>query len=149
MNNNEDEEFKKFWGEQPISVYTSEMAEADGILIKVDHPQINYITHTVMGTCIEPFIEPSIITDRSLSNNLRFEVVDVGEKSFVMPLKITEQEKAEAVKKLIGKLLASVVDEIRKINKPDHFYSVEASGWKFFVVMNETGKFTCMFPEDY
>jgi hypothetical protein len=125
------------------------MAEADGILIKVDHPQINYITYSVWETCIEPFIEPSIITDRSLSNKLRFEVVEVGERSFVMPLKITEQEKAKAVKKLIGKLLASIVDEIRKINKPDHFYAVEASGWKFFVAQNETGKFTAMFPEDY
>lgn len=145
---NEDENFNNFWG-TPISVYTSEMAESDGILIKVDHPQINYITHSVMETCIEPFIEPSIITDRSLSNKLRFEIVDVGERSFVMPVKITEQEKAEAVKKLIGKLLASVVHEIRKINKPDHFYAVEASGWKFFVAQNETGKFTAMFPEDY
>lgn len=148
MNNNDDEEFKKFWGE-PMSIYTSSDAEADGILIKVDHPQINYITHSVFETCIEPFIEPSIITDRSLSNKLRFEVVDVGERSFVIPLKITEQEKAEAVKKLIGKLLASVVGEIRKNNKPDTFYAFEIRGWKFFLAMNEYEKFTLMLPEDY
>jgi hypothetical protein len=144
----EKDAFTEFWGE-PISVYTSEQAESDGILIKVDHPQINYITHTVWETCIEPFIESMVMTDRSLSNKLRFEVVDVGEKSIVMPLKITEQENTKAVEKLIGKLLASVVDEIRKINKPDWFFAIQVRGWKFFVAMNETGKFTCMFPEEY
>jgi len=137
-----------FFGE-PISVYTSEQAESDGILIKVEHPQINYITHTVMETCIEPFIEPLIITDRSLSNKPSFEVVDVGEKSFAIPFEITEQEKAKAVKKLIGKLLSSVVDEVRKVNKPDWFYSFKVRGWKFFLAQNETGKYTLMFPSDY
>jgi hypothetical protein len=33
--------------------------------------------------------------------------------------------------------------------KADWFYSVEVRGWKFFVTMNEMGKFTIMFPEDY
>ena len=50
-----DEEIKDFFGE-PISIYTSEQAEADGILIKTNHPLINYMTASVFHKCIEPFI---------------------------------------------------------------------------------------------
>ncbi len=117
---NEDDEFTKFWGE-PISVYTSEQAEADGVLVKVDHPQINYITHSVMETCIMPSVKDGL----------------------------TEQEKAALIKELIARLLKSVVAEVIKINKRDWFYAVEVNGCKFFVAQNETGKYTVMLQEDY
>lgn len=117
---NKEDEFTKFWGE-PISVYTSEQAEADGVLIKVEHPQINYITHSVMEECITPFIEDDLADD----------------------------EKVIRANELIATLLKSVVAEIIKINKLDWFYAVEVQGRKFFVAQNETGKLTLMFPEDY
>jgi type I site-specific restriction endonuclease len=56
---NKRDEITEFFGE-PISVYTSEQAEADGILIKTGHPLINYITHTVFERCIEPFVTEDI-----------------------------------------------------------------------------------------
>jgi hypothetical protein len=57
-----------FFGE-PISTYTSEQAEADGILIKTGHPLINYMTHTVYERCIEPFVT-EYIDEASLTKKL-------------------------------------------------------------------------------
>ncbi len=125
---NEEDEFTKFWGE-PISIYTSVMAEQDGILIQTGHPFINYITRTVYDRCIQPFAVDGM-WEQFAESQIAYEV------------------------ELTKKLIDSAVDEIRKQylksgKKADWFYSVEARGWKFFVAQNETGKFTLMFPEDY
>lgn len=113
----------EFFGEV-ISAYTSEQAEADGVLIKTDNPIINYVTRTVYSKCIEPF------------------AVDGHWEQFA-------KSKEAYEKRLLGKLLASAVIEVKKLNRQDWFYSIEARGWKFFIAQNETGKYTLMFPEDY
>lgn len=53
------DEITEFFGE-PISVYTSNQAEEDGILVSTGHPLINYITHTVFERCIKPLITEDI-----------------------------------------------------------------------------------------
>ncbi|CAG1005637.1 hypothetical protein METP3_03737 [Methanosarcinales archaeon] len=63
----------------------------------------------------------------------------------------SSKEKYE--RKLLSKLIQSVIIEIQKQYIKDHkkadtFYAVEARGWKFFVAQNESG-FTLMFPGDY
>ena len=126
--NNEEDEFTKFWGE-PISIYTSVMAEQDGILIQTGHPIINYMTHTVHERCIAPFAVDGI-WEQFAESQIAYEV------------------------QLTRKLIDSTVEEIRKKwlkakKKADWFYSIEVRGWKFFAAQNETGKFTLMFPEDY
>jgi len=106
-----------FWGE-PISVYLSEDAELNGILIRVFDQNINYLTVGVYNRCIEPFLD--------------------------------EEKTNEA--DLISKLVSSVKREAIKIQKTkglDWFYDVSARGWRLFLVQNDTGKYTLMFPEEY
>lgn len=124
--NNKDE-FTEFWGE-PISIYNDKMAESDGILVPTGHPLITYVTSNVYHRCIEEF------------------AIDGIWENFA-----DSKEKYE--RKLLSKLIASVILEIQKQyikdnKKADTFYSIEARGWKFFVAQNETG-FTTMFHEDY
>lgn len=147
---NKEEDITSFFGE-PISVYTSEQATEDGILIKTDNKIINYITHTVYSKCIEPFIEASVMTKRSLSNKPISETIEVGKKSFVVTLKITDAEKKKAEKELLNKLIASAILEVQKLHRQDWLYALDdCRGWKdMWVVQNETGKYTLMFPEDY
>ena len=133
-----------------ISTYTSEQATEDGILIKVDHPAINYITHTVFERCIEPFIESSVVTDRSSADKPNFEIIEIGAKKLALSLNITEEEKGKAAEKLIKKLLNSAVEAARKTGRQDHLYTdLDVRGWKLWLGQNETGKYTLMFPEDY
>lgn len=144
----EKDKFTEFWGE-PISVYTSNQAEEDGILVSTGHPLINYITHTVFERCIEPFIESSIKTKLSLSNNPVNEIIEVGNKAFVINLKISDADKKKSEQELIKKLLDSAIIEIQKLKRQDWMYEIECRGWKLWVCQNETGGYTLMFPEDY
>lgn len=96
-------EITEIFGEA-ISTYTSEQATEDGILIKVDHPVINFITHTVFEQCIEPFIEASVVTDRSLADKPNFEIIEVGAKKLAISLNITKDEKGRPLKNLSGNL---------------------------------------------
>ncbi len=126
--NNEEDEFTKFWGE-PISIYTSVMAEQDGILIQTGHPIVNYMTHTVHERCIAPFAVDGM-WEQFAESQIAYEV------------------------QLTRKLIDSAVEEIRKQwlkakKKADWFYAIEVRGWKLWAAQNETGKFTLMFPEDY
>lgn len=54
-----------FWG-TPISVYLSEDAERDGLLIRVLDCDINYMTVGVYNRCIEPFIDDRKIVEYDL-----------------------------------------------------------------------------------
>jgi hypothetical protein len=124
---NEREEITDFFGE-PISIYTSKQAEEDGILIPTGHPLITYVTSNVYHRCIEEFSKDGLWEQFSDS-----------------------KEKYE--RKLLSKLIASVIIEIQKQYIKDHkkadtFYCVTARGWKFFVEQNEAG-FTLLFPEDH
>jgi len=107
-----------FFGE-PISVYTSVQAEADGILVKIDHQLINYITASVFEKCIRPFVKE-----------------DGDEKILVKKLidiAIVEMKKIY----------------IKRGKKEEWFYSFQIKDVKFFCAQNETGKFTLMLPSDY
>lgn len=124
----EEDEFTAFWGE-PISIYTSVMAEQDGILIQTGHPIVNYMTHTVHERCIAPFAVDGL-WEQFAKSQIAYEV------------------------QLTRKLIDSAVEEIRKQwlkakKKADWFYAIDVCGWKLWAAQNETGKFTLMFPEDY
>ncbi|MDO8725047.1 MAG: hypothetical protein Q7J35_03145 [Candidatus Methanoperedens sp.] len=125
---NDDDEFTKFWGD-PVSIYTSVMAEQDGILIQTGHPLINYMTHTIHERCIAPFAVDGM-WEQFAESQIAYEV------------------------QLTRKLIDSAVEEIRKQylksgKKADWFYAIDCRGWKLFCAQNETGKMTLMFPEDY
>jgi hypothetical protein len=121
----EEDEFTAFWGE-PISVYDSKMAEADGILIAVKHPFINYITHSVFESCIYPYVMDG---DKSQTDKL--------------------------VSNLIHQVILEIKKQYQKANKKmDWFYEVIVKDFKsndcrLFVAQNETGKYTIMRPSDY
>lgn len=129
-----------FFGEV-ISKYTSDQAEQDGILVKTDNPIINYITHTVLNRCIEPFIESFAMTTK----------INAGKDAFVgAVLTLTETEKNRARTTLIKKLLDTAITQIKAQNREDWLYTLkDCRGWELWVAQNETGKFTLMFPEDY
>lgn len=121
----EKDDLKELFGD-PISVYTSDQAEEDGLLVRIRDNDINYMTRTVFNECIYPFL----IKDHE--GNLI--------------------EGLPTASELIYRLIGSVKQEVIKIQKEkglDWFYSIEARGWKFYVCQNETGKYTLMFPEDY
>lgn len=144
-------EVTDFFGE-PISVYTSDQAEEDGILIKVNNPYINFITRTVFDRCIEPFIDTGVMTERSLKGKDALLILPIGksEKVVCIEVKPTREEKDRMTTKLLDKLINSALDEIRKINKPDWMYDLkDCRGWNLWACQNEAGKFTLMFPEDY
>jgi hypothetical protein len=130
---NEKDDLTEFFGE-PISVYTSEQAEEDGILVATGHKLINYITATVYSKCIEPFIESLAITRLSLANK---------------PLEVTDADKKKAERELIKKLLDFAILEIVKLKRQDWFYNIEVRGWDLFCCQNETGGYTLMFPANY
>ena len=124
---NDEDDFTKFWG-TPISIYTDSQAEEDGILVPTGHPLITYITSNAYHRCIEEFSKDGLWEQFSDS-----------------------KEKYE--RKLLSKLIASVIIEIQKQyikdnKKADSFYCVTARGYKFFVEQNENG-FTLLFPEDH
>ena len=121
----EDKKIKEIFGE-PISVYTSDQAEDDGLLIKVKDSDINYMTRAVYFDCIDKFL----IKDED------GKILKGQQPAIVL------------INKLIGSAKQAVI-EIQKTKGTDWFYSIEARGWKFFVCQNETGKYTLMFPEDY
>lgn len=147
---NEKDDIISFFGE-PLSVYTSEQATEDGILIKTGHPLINYITATVYSKCIEPFIEPLVMTKRSLSNKPISETIEVGKKTFIVNVKITDAETKQAEKELLDKLIASAILEVQKLHRQDWLYALDdCRGWKdLWVVQNESGGYTLMFNSDY
>jgi hypothetical protein len=135
MSKEDENDLTEIFG-SPISVYTSEMAEADGILIKTDNKIINYITQTVFERCIAPFIEPLAMTRLSLANK---------------PLEITDADRKKAEKELVKRLIESAILEVQKLNRNDWFYALnDCRGWKdMWVVQNETGLWTLMFSSDY
>jgi hypothetical protein len=121
----EEDEFTAFWGE-PVSIYTSSDAEADGILIAVKHPFISHLTHSVFETCIYPYVMDS---DKDQTDKL--------------------------VNNLIHQVILEIKKQYLKANrKMDWFYEVVVKDFKsndcrLFVAQNETGKFTIMIPSDY
>lgn len=123
----ENEDITSFFGE-PISVYTSVQAEDDGILIQTGNAIINYMTRTVYDKCIKPFAVDGM-WEQFAESQVAYEI--------------------ELTKKLIESAIAEMQIQYQKTKKEDWFYSVEVRGWKLFVAMNEMGKFTIMFPEDY
>jgi hypothetical protein len=122
---NEKDDLTEFFGE-PISVYSSEMAEADGILISIQHPFINYITHSVFEKCIYPYV---------MDEN--------------------KDQTDTLVKNLIHLVILEIKKQYLKANKKmDWFYEVVVKDFKsndcrLFVAQNETGKYTAMLPSDY
>lgn len=122
----ETDEVTEFFGE-PISIYTSAEAQGDGVLIAIDHPLINtvinYITRTVFTECIEPF------------------VIEGHWQQFTK-----NKEQYEHI--LLVRLLMDIMKILIK-RKPDWMHEIEVRGWKFWVVLNETNKYTVMFPGDY
>lgn len=142
------DEVTEFFGE-PISVYTSDQAEQDGILVKTGNTTINYVTANVYSQCIEPFIESSALTELSLKNKPLMLETDIGDKKLVFQIAIPDEVKQRAAKKLLNKLLATAIEEVKKLNKKDWMYAIDCRGWKLWVCQNETGAYTLMFPEDY
>ena len=122
------EETKDIFGE-PIYVYTREQAVEDGFLVEIAGAKhINLMTNDVFTKCIEAFI----ITD--------------------IEGKVIRGFSAKALmKKLVNRIEQAIYQQVQKEEAVagDWFYSVEASGWKFFVAQNETGMFTVMFPSEY
>lgn len=124
---NEKDDIISFFGE-PISIYTDSQALEDGILVATGHPLITYVTSNVYHRCVEEF------------------AVDGLWEQFA-----SSKEKYE--RKLLSKLIESVIIEIQKQYLKDHkkadsFYCVTSRGYKFFVEQNENG-FTLLFPEDH
>lgn len=134
-----------------ISSYTSSQAEEDGILIKTDNKIINYITATVYDRCIEPFIESLAMTKLSLANKSTSEIIEVGNKSFIFNMKITDADKKKAEQELIKKLIESAILEVQKLHRQDWLYALDdCRGWKdLWVVQNETGGYTLLFSSEY
>jgi hypothetical protein len=132
----EKDDITSFFGE-PISIYSSEMAEADGILVATGHKLINYITIAVYSKCIEPFIDSLAITKLSSANK------PISE--------LTDADKKKAERELINRLIASAILEVQKLNRNDWLYALDdCRGWKdMWVVQNETGLWTLMFSSDY
>lgn len=123
-----DNDLTDFFGE-PISVYTSLQAEDDGILIQTGNSIINYMTRTVYDKCIQPFALDGM-WEQFAESQIAYEI--------------------ELTKRLLDSAIIEIRKQYIKANKKaDWFYSVEVKGCKFFVAMNEMGKFTIMFPEDY
>lgn len=123
----EKDDLTEFFGE-PISIYTDSQALADGLLVATGHPLITYVTSNVYHRCIDEFSKDGM-WEQFASSKEKFE------------------------RKLLAKLIASVIIEIQKQyikdgKKADTFYSVTARGYKFFVEQNESG-FTLLFPEDH
>lgn len=114
---------------EPIYTYTSEQAEEDGFLARVaGSKHINFLTDSVFVNCIEPFIMKDIEGH------------------------IIRGFSAKAlIKKLVTRIEQAIYQQVQNktARAGDWFYSVEASGWKFFVVENESGMFTVMFPSEY
>jgi len=124
----ETKDIKEIFGE-PISVYTSEQAEDDGFLVRVaGSKHINFLTDGVYTKCIEPFIIKDI--EGHILRGFSVKAL---------------------MKKLVSRIETVIYQKVQedKAVADDWFYSVEASGWKFFVAQNETGMFTVMFPSEY
>lgn len=126
---------KEIFG-KPISVYTADQAEDDGLLIKVKDSDINYMTRAVYFECIDKFLIKVIMSDRD-SIPEKDENILKGHPSA-----------SDLIHKLISSAKLAVI-KIQLLKGTDWFYAIEARGWKFFVCQNETGKYTLMFPEDY
>jgi len=121
-------ELKEVFGDV-ISKYTDDEAVDDGLLVPVeDLLPITYMTAGVYAKCIEPFVLKDVITGRTIKGT--------------SPKALT--------KKLITRIISAVSLQISDGSAPsdDWMYKVDASGWEFFVVENQTG-FTVMFPEEY
>jgi hypothetical protein len=117
------DDITEFFGE-PISTYTSEQAEQDGILVATGNPAINYVTATVFHRCIEACVIDGI-------------------------WQLSAPTKEEYTKMLLDRLIGSAIAEVKRLKRQDWLYEIDCRGWKLWVVQNETGKFTLMFPEDY
>jgi hypothetical protein len=78
----EKDEFTEFWG-KPISVYTSNQAEEDGLLVSTGHPLINYITHTVFERCIKPFVTEDICEAKLIKELIESAIFEI--KKFKQP----------------------------------------------------------------
>ena len=114
-----DEDFiKEIFGD-PISIYTSEQACEDEILMKTGHPLINFITTNLYSNLIEPYV-----------------VEGVNEAELIKKLIY------DAIAEMMKIYLASG-------KKEDWLYSFEIKGCMLFCCLNDTSKFTLMLPSDY
>src|SRR4030042_3052356 len=119
---------------EPISVYTSAQAEEDGLLVKTNDKDINYMTRAVYereveAKCPEP--EPE---GRARMTALEIYLLEAKWYAIFRGL-------------VIGARLE--VMKIQKEKGRDWFYKVKLDGQEYFVAQNETGAYTLMFPEDY
>lgn len=128
-------ELNEFFGE-PIFIYTSEQAEADGILINLnklnlrwDNCPFNYATSNLMN-----------------KGYIHQEKKDGQEEQIKLNI--------PNVLDLINQAFTIVQRESQNFTKPDTFFSgkiefPDGSKQDIYIGMNETGKFTLMLPEDY
>lgn len=125
----------EFFGE-PIFKYTSEEAEADGILINIsklnprwDNCPFNYATANLMS-------QGYILKEKN------------GEQNEQIKLNIPN------VLDLIHQAMDIVRRKSNNFTQPDTFFNgriefPDGSKQEIFIAINETGKFTLMLPEDY
>lgn len=60
-----------------ISVYTSEQAEADGILIATGHPLINFITTNLYEKLITPFITDEMNEASLIKKLIEYAIIEI------------------------------------------------------------------------
>jgi hypothetical protein len=128
-------DLNEFFGE-PVFKYTSEEAEADGILINItklnlrwDNCPFNYATANLMS-------QGYILKEKN------------GEQSEQIKLNIPN------VLDLIHQAMEIVRRKSNNFTQPDTFFNgliefPDGSKQEIFIAINETGKFTLMLPEDY
>ena len=128
-------DLNEFFGE-PIFKYTSEQAEADGILINItklnlrwDHCPFNYATTNLMNKGYL-YKEKKDDQDEQIKLNIP-NIID-----------------------LINQAIGIVQSESKNFTRPDTFFSgkiefPDGSKQEIYMALNETGKFTLMLPEDY
>jgi len=119
---------------EPISVYTSAQAEDDGLLVRTNDKDINYMTRAVYEREVEAKI-PALSPE---------------EHSRMTPFERYLHDGKRVA--LFRGLVIGAKLEVMKIQREkglDWFYKVKVDGQDYFVAQNETGAYTMMFPEDY
>lgn len=115
-----------------ISTYTSAQAEDDGLLVRTNDKDINYMTRAVYDREVEAKMpDPETVVkmnqiERALNDAKRYTLF----RGLVIAAKLE-------------------VMKIQRAKGCDCFYKIQLDGQDFFVAQNETGAYTLMFPEDY
>jgi hypothetical protein len=126
-------ELDEVFGE-PISVYTSAQAEEDGLLVKTNDKDINYMTRAVYDRMVEAKVEEPEPEVKARMTALEIYLIDAKRYALFRGL-------------VIGAKLEVMM--IQREKGRDWFYKVRLDGQDYFVAQNETGAYTLMFPEDY